>query len=296
MRKTTWAWVSPLALLAAMALAGCGGGGGGGGSSNSGGGGSSSTLSQPAVLAIAGDTSGANAGNNLSWSTSVDSGGSVVTYNIYRSTAAVFTASSATLFVSGLTATNYHDSSAVGGTTYYYAISAAASDAPTVYSSNEASATPGGPTTNGAGDPAGGNLPNSLYKGATYSLYVSGTSVSRFVLSITFSHAVSPADLKSVQFKGTVYNLTSTTGITQNGTTGLVFDSQAAGLILTTLYNPVQTGNHFSITANVATTSGGTTTAPLELTGSYNGTPLSQTAIDFGAPTNENFEFDINQS
>ena len=129
------------------------------------------------------------------------------------------------------------------------------------------------------GDPAGANSPNALYTGGTYALYVTGTTVSRFVLNIAFSHAVAPADLKSVQFKGTVYNLSSTTGVTQNGADGLTFDSSVAGLTLPTLYNPVATGNHFSLTANVATTSGGTTTAPLELTGVYNGTSLTQTII-----------------
>ncbi|MBV9851147.1 MAG: hypothetical protein JO250_15875 [Armatimonadetes bacterium] len=46
MRKTTWAWVSPLALLAALALAGCGGGGGGGGGGSS----SPSSSSLPPIV------------------------------------------------------------------------------------------------------------------------------------------------------------------------------------------------------------------------------------------------------
>ena len=56
--KTTWAWVSPLALLAALALAGCGGGGGGGGGGGSSSGGGSSTTFTPTTLN--------SANNNLS--------------------------------------------------------------------------------------------------------------------------------------------------------------------------------------------------------------------------------------
>ena len=83
-------------------------------------------LSQPALRAIAGDISGANAGNNLSWSASVDPGAGAVTYSIYRSTTQAFTISASTLLVSGLTTTSYHDTTAAAGTTYYYAISASA--------------------------------------------------------------------------------------------------------------------------------------------------------------------------
>ena len=57
MRKTTFAWVSPLALLAALALAGCGGGGGGGSSSGGGNnGGSPVAQTAPAPFTPAGVT------------------------------------------------------------------------------------------------------------------------------------------------------------------------------------------------------------------------------------------------
>jgi beta-glucanase (GH16 family) len=72
---------------------------------------------------------------NLAWTASTTSG---VQYEIFRSTSAGFTPSSATL-LSATSSTSYADSGLVGGVTYYYVVEAAASG--TSAPSNQASAT-----------------------------------------------------------------------------------------------------------------------------------------------------------
>ena len=288
MRKTTFAWVSPLALLAALALAGCGGGGGGGGggsssSSNSNSGGDGAALSLPSLRVYAGDVAGPNAGDFLSWTPAVDSSGAVITYDVYRATKSNLSDKAkiiSALSTAPTAAAPYQDAGAVpvngSAIPYYYQVIANAANASSV-SSNLGSATPGGPTSVGLGDPAGNSLPNLVFQDAVYSLTTSAANPTviasnKFVLDLTLDYAAAATDLKSVQYKGTLYTAANTpgfaNGITVNAANDeLKFDSQAAGITLPVAYDPIQAAGYYSLTATVATSTGAATTASLEQTG-----------------------------
>jgi subtilase family serine protease len=80
---------------------------------------------------------------SLSWSAPTNSGGSAVTYSVYRSsgTSSIDTSETAKPVMSGLTATTYTDQGLTDGTQYNYQVVAVNSTGPSP-ASNEASATP----------------------------------------------------------------------------------------------------------------------------------------------------------
>jgi hypothetical protein len=122
---------------------------------------------------------------DLAWTASA---GTVVSYSVFRGTAAG--GESATPLATGVTGTSYADKSVSAGTEYYYSVAAvnAAGQGPT---SNEASATTVQPTVS-LGVAAGGSTSATVMAGqtATYQLMLTSTSYSG---TVTFSCTGAPA-------------------------------------------------------------------------------------------------------
>jgi hypothetical protein len=239
-------WMSPLFLTAF--LAGCGGGtassnfglGSGTGTTTTG---TGTTILPSFVLTATEHT----ADNALVWAAPANSTGSLLTYDIYRATGVGGTLA---LLTSGYGSVRYTDSAIQAGTTYNYQVAARAGGLSST--SNTDSATPGGPTTIGVGDPATETAPTtSVFTAANFQGVVQASG-NRLTLDVTLNHTASVSDLLSLQIGDSVY--TPTSGVTVSGN-HLLIDTQAAVIPV-----PTRTaGQLLSVTVTVANT----TTSPV---------------------------------
>jgi hypothetical protein len=145
----------------------------------------------------------------------------------------------------GFSSTQYTDSTVTVGTVYTYQIIAHA-DGQTV-TSNTDSATVGGPTAVGIGDPPSASAPTSpLFTGANFQ-YVTKSTGSYVTIDLTLSQAANVSDLKSVEIGGSTY--VPTTGVTVSGD-HLLIDTRAAGIGVPALL----AGQYQSVTVTVNNT------------------------------------------
>jgi len=164
-----------------------------------------------------------------------------------------------TTLASGQTETRFVDVGLTPGTSYQYQIVGHGSGGSRA-ASNLGTAAAFGPTAAGFGDPpsvAAG--PALLFTGGAFTLTTSesntNASANYFTVNLTLSRTAQTSDLQSVQYQGTVYDASRTSGfakgVSVNGNQ-LGFDSRAAGIVLDGQYRPVAQGGFYSLSATVA--------------------------------------------
>jgi beta-glucanase (GH16 family)/uncharacterized protein involved in high-affinity Fe2+ transport len=101
-------------------------------------------------------TSGTSASTlNVTWGASTEGSSCTLSYNLFRSTTAGFTASASNMIASDLTAASFADAGLTSGTTYYYAVQAVNGDGASTTSA-EGSGTTSGSSTGSTDSPYGG--------------------------------------------------------------------------------------------------------------------------------------------
>lgn len=156
---------------------------------------------------------------NLAWTASSTSG---VTYTVYRSTTSGFAPASGTQIATGLSATNFSDSSLTAGTTYYYLVEASTS-AGNSTASNQATA-----TTQAAGKP---NAPAN----------VAATAVSTSQINLAWTASTTSGVTYDV-YRSTTSGFTPSAS-TQIGTTSGSSYSDTALAASTTYYYVLEANN-----------------------------------------------------
>ena len=286
------------AAITALALAGCGGTGGTTPSSSFPIGGTPTTPAPsptppapapttPAVALTA--TAGSGGGGiTLTWTASNIA---APTFDVLR-----MTGGGTTTLASGQTGTRFVDVGLAQNTAYQYQIVAHGSDGSQALS-NLGTATAFGPTAPGFGDPPSAAAgPALLFAGGAFTLSTSqgnaNADANYFTFTLTLSRTAQASDLQSVQYQGTVYNASTTSGFAKGVSASgsrIMFDSRAAGIVLNAQYRPVAQAGYYSLTATV----GG---SPVELTapaGFANGQPVTSTFTDTAGRV---FSFTINNN